>query len=63
MLVNIAYWLRAFRTPLQRAFAQRDETARLDDTGRDLVDLLRRADERLNASGPRTGTPDGAQAK
>jgi hypothetical protein len=40
MTVNVSIWIRAFRLPLQRAYS------RLDETGRDLADLLRQADER-----------------
>jgi hypothetical protein len=41
MTANVSIWIRAFRSPLQRAYT------RLDKTDRDLADLLRQADERI----------------
>lgn len=40
MTTNLSIWLRVFRPPFQRAYPQ------LDETDRELADLLRRADER-----------------
>ena len=40
MTANVSTWIRTFRPPLQRAYS------RVDETDRDLADLLRQADER-----------------
>ncbi|HEY7800829.1 MAG TPA: hypothetical protein VIA80_18825 [Hyphomonadaceae bacterium] len=46
MTANVSIWLRAFRPPLQRAYT------RPDQTDRDLADLLRKADERMQRNAP-----------
>ena len=48
MTANVSIWIRAFRPSLQRTYT------RLDETDRDLADLLRRADERMSGARPCT---------
>jgi hypothetical protein len=51
MTANVSTWLRAFRSPLQRAYPRQDEP------DRDFADLLRQADARTRRDAPASACP------